>query len=249
MNTASVVVGGREPVRPSTPNAGGMHSRVLNQQSVRPGSLGVERATDRSAPEERNQDIVEEVTQTLPKQPCSPVPIKSSLQLRSAMRSSTVDGMDTLEDRVGESIIQGRLLFPAGELIAQKISQSVGIKSHTFTHIVDVGSGKYPGLGASLFYALNKISEINLKEDISVICHTWDDQEVSSSFREAHSKILIVTPARTPEISVKMDKFIDLIKKGASSNVDSVVKICSLVNMNETRATTEKYIDGLVTID
>lgn len=90
---------------------------------------------------------------------------------------------------------------------------------------------------------------VSLKSDFKVICTTWDD-ELPLMFKDARVlKILIVTAARTPEISKKIQDFIERVQSGTSNSSDVAVKICSLVCLNGQASTTEKHIDGIMTMD
>jgi hypothetical protein len=170
--------------------------------------------------------------------------------LRMEMRASTVIGESSLEEEVGGRIVQNfSLLRSAGELLAQKISNATGISSHSIDVILDIGSGKYPGLGASLAYALLGDANVSLKSDVKVMCITWDD-ELPLMFKDARVlKILIVTAARTPMISKQIQDFIARVQDGTSNSSDVAVKICSLVCLNDQASTTEKHIDGIMTTD
>lgn len=183
----------------------------------------------------------------------SPVTDESNSAMNSLskqMRWATVEGEGALEKEVGERIVQNlKLLRPAGELLAQKISNATGISSHSIDVILDIGSGEYPGLGASLAYALIGDPNVSLKSDVKLICLTWDD-ELPLMFKDARVlKILIVTAARTPEISRKIQDLIGRVQSGTSNSSDVAVKICSLVCLNDEASTTEKHIDGIRTMD
>lgn len=171
--------------------------------------------------------------------------------LRKEMRAATVEGEDALEAEVGEKIVRNfSLLRSAGELLAQKITKAPGISSHSIDVILDIGSGKYPGLGVSLAYALMGDANVSLKSDFKVISTTWDDVDLPLMFKDARVlKIFIVTAARTPETSKKIKNFIELVQNGTSNSSDVAVKICSLVCLNDQDSTTEKHIDGIMTMD
>jgi hypothetical protein len=176
---------------------------------------------------------------------------ESMTSLRKEMRAATVNGENSLEEEVGERIVRSfSLLRSAGELLAQKITKAPGISSHSIDVILDIGSGQYPGLGMSLAYALVGDVNVSLKGDLKVVCTTWDDVDLPLLFKDARVlKILVVTAARTPEISKKIQDFINRVQDRTSNSSDVAVKICSLVCLNDQASTTEKHIDGIMTTD
>jgi hypothetical protein len=170
--------------------------------------------------------------------------------LRKAMRAATVAGEELLESEVGENIIQSySLVCEAGEFLAQKIAKTLSNLPNTIDVILDVRSGEYPGLGLSVANALMKTSEVLVKSGLKVVPYKWGD-ELPSVFREVRiMKVLIVSAARTPAISKKMETFTELIQNTTGISCDAVLKICSLVSLNDQVNTTEKHIDGLSVVE
>lgn len=175
--------------------------------------------------------------------------VSAMMELRMAMRVATNFGLEAVEDQVGQKIIQvPKLLLAAGMLFADRLGQAAGIRSQMIDVILEVGSGKYPGLGLALAHACQGVSDLQISESLRVICQRWDDTEVSQVFHDARVlKIVIVSAARTPDISAKIEALIKLVKRGMSTDVDVVLKVCSLVCMNQNPD--EKHVDGILLIE
>ena len=159
--------------------------------------------------------------------------------LRRKMQEAAVEGPEVLEQRVGELITQdSRLILTAGDLLAERISRAPGIGSHSIDAIVEVGSGKDYGLGLALSLGLTKIasaegSNLKINPEHKIFCYSWDDTEVAPIFRELRTiKVVIVTASKTAETARKLNDFIDTMKSGMSNNSDFIIKICSLVGLN-----------------
>jgi len=151
--------------------------------------------------------------------------------LRARMREATIDGGENLEKAIGELICQDfQLLTDAGELMYKRITQASGLTINKINMVIEIGCGSYPGLGNSIAAAL--LRSTNAKtENLQIFHVNWGYTEIPKKLRESKGlTALIVTAAKTAELTKKMQTFIDDLRGKVTGGIQFCA-VCSLVSL------------------